>query len=261
MHFNLATLTGEQIRAARSLARIEQTELARRTQLSVETIKRLERIRGLVEANSRTLNAIGGAFEELGIRFAGGGDGSEGVWRATMSQPPKGLHALADRGRPSRQPLYRLIYHSRLEPAFDGPDRAGAFPEDFAVPAGVTGRMLACEGRLLHVIEGELDAMRLTFATLATDPRHTAIGVIVTQPIEERLFADWRGAEEVSAGELEELRQEPALADGFRPERLSPATALGLLMQIKGIRRLVATPPQESPAQFALAQNRRAMTA
>ena len=38
-------LTGEQIRAARALGRIEQAELAKRSGLSLETIKRLERLR------------------------------------------------------------------------------------------------------------------------------------------------------------------------------------------------------------------------
>lgn len=259
MPYNLAALTGEQIRAARSLARIEQTELARRTQLSVETIKRLERIRGLVEANSRTLNAIGSAFEQLGIQFAADEAGNEGVWRVTGSQPAGEPRAPADRGRRNRQGLYRLIYHSRLEADAETPD-ARAFPEDHAAPPGVSGRMLACEGRLLHAIEGDLDAVRLTFAALATDPRHTAIGVIVTQPIEERLFADWPGAEDVPATELEQFRQEPALADGFRPERLSPATALGLLMQIKGARRASPKATKGPDSSFRATPRARAMT-
>lgn len=62
-------LTGEQIRAARAFARIEQAELARRAGLSLETIKRLERIRGPVDANVRTLASIAAAFETAGIVF------------------------------------------------------------------------------------------------------------------------------------------------------------------------------------------------
>jgi transcriptional regulator with XRE-family HTH domain len=62
-------LTGEQIRAARAFARIEQAELARRAGLSLETIKRLERIHGPVEANVRTVAAITAAFEAAGIVF------------------------------------------------------------------------------------------------------------------------------------------------------------------------------------------------
>jgi DNA-binding XRE family transcriptional regulator len=43
-------ITGEQFRAARAMARIEQTDLARQAKVSVETIKRLERTEGPVSA-------------------------------------------------------------------------------------------------------------------------------------------------------------------------------------------------------------------
>ncbi len=62
-------LTGEQIRAGRAIARLEQAELARASGVSLETIKRLERMRGPVEANTRTVRAISEAFSELGVGF------------------------------------------------------------------------------------------------------------------------------------------------------------------------------------------------
>lgn len=75
-------LTGEQIRAARALVRIEQAELARRSRLSLETIKRLERIRGPVGANTRTLTALAQTFQELGVSFEWTPGGGVGVSRA-----------------------------------------------------------------------------------------------------------------------------------------------------------------------------------
>ena len=42
-------LTGEQIRAGRAILRIEQSALAKASGVSLETIKRLERMRGPVE--------------------------------------------------------------------------------------------------------------------------------------------------------------------------------------------------------------------
>lgn len=71
-------LTGEQIRAGRALVRIEQTELARQAGVSLETVKRLERMRGPVEANTRTITAITEAFARIGVVFdmeAGAGPG------------------------------------------------------------------------------------------------------------------------------------------------------------------------------------------
>jgi transcriptional regulator with XRE-family HTH domain len=79
-------LTGEQIRAARALARIEQAELAKRSCLSLETIKRLERMRGPVAANSRTVNAISQTFDQLGVRFEWSLGGGVGVISQQVAQ-------------------------------------------------------------------------------------------------------------------------------------------------------------------------------
>lgn len=76
---------GEQIRAARALARIDQTELARRAELSIETIKRLERTHGRVDAQVRTLAALQRAFAEFGVELVSSGDGVIGV-RRTLEQ-------------------------------------------------------------------------------------------------------------------------------------------------------------------------------
>ncbi|MBS0297982.1 MAG: helix-turn-helix transcriptional regulator [Proteobacteria bacterium] len=62
-------LTGEQIRAARALARWGQVELAQAAGLSVETIKRLEKTHGVVQANLKTVTAIIRAFEGAGVVF------------------------------------------------------------------------------------------------------------------------------------------------------------------------------------------------
>jgi transcriptional regulator with XRE-family HTH domain len=68
-------LTGEQIRAGRALARLEQAELAHRSGLSLETIKRLERIRGPVGANVRTVHALQDAFSAVGVSVGWERDG------------------------------------------------------------------------------------------------------------------------------------------------------------------------------------------
>lgn len=62
-------LTGEQIRAARALARMEQLELAQRADLSIATVKRLEGIVGPISANTSTEAAIRRAFSEAGVLF------------------------------------------------------------------------------------------------------------------------------------------------------------------------------------------------
>jgi transcriptional regulator with XRE-family HTH domain len=72
-------LTSEQIRAARAMLRIEQRELAERSGVSLETIKRIERIPGVVSAYASTVAAIQTALEAAGIEFIpenGGGPGT-----------------------------------------------------------------------------------------------------------------------------------------------------------------------------------------
>lgn len=76
MRFRSSDLTGEQIRAGRAFLRIEQSDLAHAAGVSLETVKRLERMRGPVEANTRTVMAISDAFLELGVVFdLGSGEG------------------------------------------------------------------------------------------------------------------------------------------------------------------------------------------
>jgi transcriptional regulator with XRE-family HTH domain len=65
-------VTGEQLRAARAMARIEQADLARQANVSVETIKRLERTAGPVSANVQTVDAVMRVLEAAGIEFTNG---------------------------------------------------------------------------------------------------------------------------------------------------------------------------------------------
>lgn len=62
-------LTGEQIRAARAMARMEQSALASASGLSIPTIKRLEQMRGPISATTGTEAAIRQAFAAVGILF------------------------------------------------------------------------------------------------------------------------------------------------------------------------------------------------
>ncbi len=87
MDYRVAGLSGEQIRAGRAILRIDQVSLAKGAGVSLETIKRLEAMRGPVEANTRTVAAIAAAFHRQGVGF----DSREkvvGVW--LQSEPSAG---------------------------------------------------------------------------------------------------------------------------------------------------------------------------
>lgn len=67
-------ITGAQIRGARGLLKLDQRDLAGLADVSVETVKRLEKINGpLLTATGTTLHAIQSALESKGIEFIEGG--------------------------------------------------------------------------------------------------------------------------------------------------------------------------------------------
>jgi hypothetical protein len=66
---------------------VEQTELATRASVSLETVKRLERIRGMVDANTRTIVALHQAFEGLGVELIWHADGVGVRTKPGFSEP------------------------------------------------------------------------------------------------------------------------------------------------------------------------------
>ncbi len=62
-------LSGEQIRAARALARMEQAALAAASGVSLPTVKRLEKTAGPISANTGTEARIRKAFDAAGVIF------------------------------------------------------------------------------------------------------------------------------------------------------------------------------------------------
>jgi len=62
-------ITPEQIRAARALLRLEQSELAHRAHVSVVTIRRLERTNGRERVAPLTLDGVRQALEQAGAEF------------------------------------------------------------------------------------------------------------------------------------------------------------------------------------------------
>ena len=103
MSFRALLLTGEQIRAGRAFLRLEQAQLAQAAGVSLETIKRLERMRGPVEANTRTVAALASAFHERGIVFDLNLGAGPGLRFTTPEAALAGLAGGAARHRPIRK--------------------------------------------------------------------------------------------------------------------------------------------------------------
>lgn len=254
MHPSLSALSGEQIRAGRALARIDQSDLARRCGLSLETIKRLERIRGPVDANSRTLRALVETFSSMGIAFDSCEEGGVGVCfvPAETSRPmlsdrrPPAAAPTPDRRR-SAESCHRLIYYSSANPEdarplhelLDEVEVAGARRK---AAMDVTGVLFARDGRFLSVLEGSKDNVRQVYGAISCDRRHVSLSIISDQPAPSRRFPDWSVCCGRFRSDDDMVGDEPALRQGFHPEGLSPASALGLLSVM---RDLGEAPPRK----------------
>ena len=81
-------ITCGQIRAARSLLRITSNELAELAKVGVATIRRMELGEGVPPGNSRTLDQVRRALEDLGVEFIGSPEAGPGVrlWRKLKDQ-------------------------------------------------------------------------------------------------------------------------------------------------------------------------------
>ena len=65
-------LTGEQIRGARAMLRLEQSELAEGAGVPLETIKKMEKTAGPISVLFATLDQVQFALEAAGVEFLHG---------------------------------------------------------------------------------------------------------------------------------------------------------------------------------------------
>lgn len=101
--------------------------------------------------------------------------------------------------------------------------------------AGITGMLLYQNRSFFQVLEGDRKAVESLFAKIAKDKRHVRMTKIITEPIEERAFAEWTmGFPKVSSKELAEI---PGLNDFFTRGdsymKLGPGRAKTLLEAFK----------------------------
>lgn len=255
MTFNILTLTGEQIRAARALSRIEQTELARLSGLSLETIKRLERIRGPVDANARTLRAIQDAFAAINVQFDGDDTGRVGVLQHARQgdrQAPR-----AHEADPVKN-LHRVIYHSRIVRNADEslrPALAYIHREAQTLHAGldISGIIFARQGRLLQALEGERDVVHQAYRAIACYPQHQDLHLIEDRVTTRRQFPEFDFCCGLFSSDLEHVAGDPAFEGGFSPERLLPSSAAGVLGIARDLQQMSPRNSRGAPGACTLA--------
>jgi transcriptional regulator with XRE-family HTH domain len=79
-------LSSDQIRGARAILRLSQADLAKAANLSLETVKRLEAMRGELKVRLDTLTRIKEALERAGVEFIPENGGGAGVRLAKRSK-------------------------------------------------------------------------------------------------------------------------------------------------------------------------------
>lgn len=221
----LGPLTGEMIRAARALTRLSRQELATAAGVGLDTIKRLEEIRGAVRANAETIARITAAFRAKGVSLRHDADCSE-VVVFHPAAPGEGGAAEFEPG--GQGALHRITYISRAT----GPaGREAEVLETIRHEAGrrnarlaITGALWLADGFFLQSIEGPKSSLQALAGMIALDPRHTQPMVLEQSEVAERTFSGWLTCAPHVAAQLVGM---PQLSYGISPE-----AALSLLRSL-----------------------------
>ena len=89
--------------------------------------------------------------------------------------------------------MLSIVYTSAARTPFDDGDLATLLMNSRANNRrlGLSGFLMHKQGRFVQVLEGPDAAVQARYDVIAADPRHTDLAVLLSEPIEERRFADW----------------------------------------------------------------------
>jgi len=145
----------------------------------------------------------------------------------------------------TKRTLHRLFYRSRQTPAV-------AADLDFEVQriigaaigrnrtVGLTGLLLTAQGNFIQALEGNVDAVRATYARISMDPRHHDLQIISQGPAEKRLFGEWNMCARSLAPSDKAILDVLDARHGFNPQALTPANVQRLLTTVAAIQRRTA---------------------
>lgn len=234
MYVDEYSISGEQVRAARALLRIDQKQIALAAGVSLETIKRLEAVEGPINVTSRTLSALRNAFLKFGVVFDGREDADLAVgWvRRDMGAM---LRPAIPRPRRTRSdpPLTRLLVWSKLPDDTGIGAGPGKGPGQGGAPRGskpqlkadVTGAELEHAGYRMQALEGPTDVVLAMFEAVRDQAT-----LIQSRAVTGRLFDSWSVLGDDPNLVEDILFRDVGITDRFDPRELSPAAVLGLFI-------------------------------
>ena len=141
--------------------------------------------------------------------------------------------------------LFRLLYRSSQT-------GASAADTDFVVEqiigtsirrnriVGLTGLLLVVQHHYIQALEGDINAVRATYARILMDPRHRDLHIIAQSPAKRRLFGEWNMCASSLAPSDKAIL---AVLDGkgdFNPKALTVESTLRLLTTVADIQRRAA---------------------
>lgn len=134
-------------------------------------------------------------------------------------------------GEPSQMPLSRLIYAS-LRESHSPRDMIEILEHSEARNAvdAITGALVLTPDYYLQLLEGERRVVDACYQRICRDPRHSHVGLILFELVDERLFPDWS----MSAVDLPEGDPIALYTDGkeFRPEAMPSAVVERLFRDV-----------------------------
>jgi hypothetical protein len=141
--------------------------------------------------------------------------------------------------------LFRLFYRSHQTPE-------AAADLDFAVQqiigaairrnreVGLTGLLLTVQGDFVQALEGNVEAVRATYARISMDGRHHDLHIISQGPVEKRLFGEWNMCARALAPSDKAILDVLDDRGGFNAQALTAASAQRLLTSVAAIQRRTA---------------------
>lgn len=147
----------------------------------------------------------------------------------------------------SPRSLYRMFYRSRQTPEVAANlDFVVGQIIEIAIEAnravGLTGLLLVVQGHFIQSLEGDIDAVRSTYARISMDPRHHDLHVTSQGPATQRLFGEWNMCASALAASDKAILDVLGTKTNFNPRTLSVANTQRLLTTVADIqRRNVAT--------------------
>jgi hypothetical protein len=105
---------------------------------------------------------------------------------------------------------------------------------------GLTGLLLTVQGSFIQALEGDVDAVRETYARISMDSRHHDLRIVSQGAADRRLFGDWDMCARSLAPSDTAIVEVLDAKAGFNTRALTPASVERLLVTVAAIQRRTA---------------------